>query len=281
MANKNLREFIQSISENIDLGEFNIEDIPEVELPENFNDDFHNQFLTMTSAKNNSELMGHFKGKYLSSADLKIKNGFIANGGTEEEFNTLKAQEPDSLKLVDLVFNKVKERKSTENTNGKPDKELEAYKKETIKQIEELKAAKENLEATFQDKINASNSDWENRFKTSKVNELLSGIKFDSSIPNEDLKLIINSKLNQSNYLVKMQEGNFKVYKKDEPESLALKDGKELQLEDVISEISKPYTAKNDQERQPERRTVTVQAEAADSGDGRFVPGHKDYGKKF
>lgn len=281
MANKNLREFIKSISENIDLGEFKIESIPEVELPENFNDDFHNQFLTMTAAKNNSELMGHFKGKYLSSADLKIKNGFIANGGTEEEFNILKAQEPDSLKLVDLVFNKVKERKSLENTNSKPDKEFEAYKKETIKQFEELKAAKENLEATLQEKIIARDSEWENRFKTSKVNEVLSGIKFDSSIPSDDLKLIINSKLNQSNYLIKMQEGQFKVYKKDAPDSLALKDGKELQLEDVISEISKPYTAKNDQEGRQERRVVTVQTDAADNGDGRFIPGHKDYGKKF
>lgn len=280
MANKNLREFIKSISENIDLGEFKIESIPEVELPENFNDDFHNQFLTMTAAKNNPELMGHFKGKYLSSADLKAKNNFIADGGTEEEFNILKASEPDSLKLIDLVASETRKRKSTTNS-GKPDKEFEAYKKETIKQFEELKAAKENLEATLQEKIIARDSEWENRFKTSKVNEVLSGIKFDSSIPSDDLKLIINSKLNQSNYLIKMQEGQFKVYKKDAPDSLALKDGKELQLEDVISEISKPYTAKNDQEGRQERRVVTVQTDAADNGDGRFIPGHKDYGKKF
>ena len=64
MANKNLREMFLSISENIDLGEFNIEDIPEVVLPENFNDEFHKKYLTLLSAKNNQELMGHFKGKY-------------------------------------------------------------------------------------------------------------------------------------------------------------------------------------------------------------------------
>ena len=237
MANKNLREIFQVISENIELGEeFKIEDVPELELPETFNDDFHAKYLTITAAKNNSELMGHFKGKYLSSIDLKIKNGFIANGGTEEKFNELKAQEPDSLKLADLIFNEVKDSKSTK-PDGKPDKALEQYKKETIKQIAELQSELESKDKDFDLKLNTSNSDWENKFKTSKVNELLSGLKFDSSIPDADLKMIINSRLEQSDYLIKMSDGGFKVYKKDEPDNLALKDGKELKFDEVITEF--------------------------------------------
>ena len=85
MAN-NLREMFLSISEEIDLGDFNIEDVPELVLPENFNTEFHKKYLTRLAAKNDPETMSHYKGKYLSSADLKIKNGFIANGGTEEEW---------------------------------------------------------------------------------------------------------------------------------------------------------------------------------------------------
>lgn len=282
MANKNLREWFQATSEEIELGEeFKIEDIPELELPENFNDDFHKKYLTITAAKNNSELMGHFKGKYLSSTDLKLKNGFIANGGTEEEFNALKEQEPDTLKLFDLVFDKVKEAKPTVNNNIKPDKEFESYKKETIKQIEELKAEILTKDEVHSSKMNETIVSYQDKIKTAKINELLSGIKFDSTIPNEDLKLILNSKINASPYLIKVEEDEFKIYDRAEPDNLALKDGKELQLSEVIAELAQPYTAKNDQPKPTEQnRTITVPVESGSNGEGKYITGHKDYGKK-
>jgi len=280
MANKNLREIFQVISEDIELGEeFNIEDVPEVELPENFNDDFHKKYLTITAAKNNSELMGHFKGKYLSSTDLKLKNGFIANGFTEDDFNELKTQEPDTLKLFDLVFNKVKEAKPTGNDNTKPDKAFEQYKKDTIKQIEELKGELSTKDTTFNAQLSDSNKEWSSRFKKSRINELLSGKTFDSSIPKDDLMMIINSKIDASNYLIKMEDDfTFKVYNKSEPDTLALNDGKELGIMQVIDEIAQPYTQKNDQPTNPpQTKTVTVPATAGGEDDGFWTPGHPNY----
>ncbi len=136
MANsKNLREFFSSVSENIELGEdFNLETIPEVELPDNFSDEFHAQYLTPLSAKNNKDIMKHFRGQYLNNVDSRLKASLLANGGDEEMFNELKSQEPDSMKLIDLITGKVSELKSTSNAPS-DNKEFEKYKAETAREI--------------------------------------------------------------------------------------------------------------------------------------------------
>jgi len=286
MANKNLREMFQEISENIELGEFNIEDIPNVELPENFNTEFHNKYLTFVAAKNNPELMGHFKGKYLSSSDLKIKNGFIAMGGSEEVFNELKKQEPDSLKLVDLVFDKVKELKIPVKPvdNDEANKAHKKYKEETALQIEGLLKEKENFESNTAQAIADNNSNWKAKFTQSRVNELLSGKSFDSTLDPKDVKYLINRRIEDSDYLVKMQDdGSFKVFDRENPESEKIKDGKNVSLSDIITEFSTPYIKKNDQPNPanptPVKQVVVDTATGGD-GDGRYIVGHADYGKK-
>lgn len=65
MANKNLKGFIQEVFTNIDLGDFDMDSIPEVELNETFIEEFHKKYLTATSAKNNPDIISHFKARYL------------------------------------------------------------------------------------------------------------------------------------------------------------------------------------------------------------------------
>lgn len=282
MANKNLREIFQVISEDIELGEeFNIEDIPELELPENFNEDFHKKYLTITAAKNNSELMGHFKGKYLSSTDLKLKNGFIANGFTEEEFKELQSQEPDTLKLFDLVFNKLKEAKSIVNDNAKPDKEFEKYKKETAKQIEDLLAEKE----TFTSKLESINSEkdtyWIGKLRNTEINSRLMSKTYNNGMDKADAVYLAQRKIEDSDFILKLDENlKEKVYDKSNPEMEAIVDGKSVDWNYVLDKYSQPYTAKNDQPPKPEQnRTITVPVESGANGEGKYIPGHPDYGK--
>ena len=281
MANKNLREWFQATSENIELGEgFNIEDIPEVELPENFNDDFHAKYLTVTAAKNNSELMGHFKGKYLSSTDLKIKNGFIANGGTEDEFNELKAQEPDTLKLVDLIFDKVKSSKSPENP-AKDNKEFEKYKTETAKQIADLLAEKEGFSGKLDSISSEKDAYWVGKLKHANINSRLMGNTYNNGMDKADAIYLTQRKIEDSNFILKYDENlQEKVYDKANPEMEAIVDGKSVDWNFVLDKYSQPYTAKNDQgtTEKPQVRQMTV-ASASSDEDGRYTPGHANYGK--
>jgi hypothetical protein len=279
MANKNLREMFLSISENIDLGGFNMEDIPELELPENFNDEFHKNYLTLLSAKNNPDLMGHFKGKYLSSADLKIKNGFLANGGTEEEFNELKSQEPDTLKLVDLIFDKVKDSKSVQNP-GSGNKEFEKYKADTAKQIENLLGEKDAFDSKLESVVSETNSKWIGRLKKEAVNSRLNSKTYNNGMDKEDAIYLINRKIEDSNFVLALDsELNEKVYDKINPEMEAIVDGKNVSWDSVLDLYSLPYTQKNAQPPVTPVREVTIPSVSTTSGDGRYIVGHPDYGK--
>lgn len=279
MANKNLREMFLSISENIDLGEFNIEDIPEVVLPENFNDEFHKKYLTLLSAKNNTELMGHFKGKYLSSTDLKLKKVFIDNGGTEEEFSKLKTQEPDTLKLVDLIFDKVKSSKSLENPI-KDNKEFEKYKADTSKQIENLLAEKDANDEKLDSIVSETNSKWIGRLRDTQINSILNGKTYNNGMEKEDAVYLTMKKIDASPYILALDSDlKEKVYDRDNPENEAIVDGKNISWGFVTDKYSEPYTQKNEQPPAPQTRQVQVPSTVADTGDGRFIVGHKDYGK--
>jgi len=277
MANKNLKEWFEDITENIDLGEFNIEDIPNVELPESFNDEFHKKYLTTLSARNNPEVMTHFKAKYLSSADLKLKKGFIENGFTEEEFLELKNEEPDTLKLVDLVFNKVKERKSVE-TPIKDDKAFEKYKSETAKQIEELKAQNESYESKISSVVSENNAKWREKLKATQLTSKLGSKSY--GIEKEDAIYLTMKKVEDSPYILALDEDlKERVYSKDDPDLEAVVDGKPVSWDYVLDKYSESYVKKNDQTiKQPKTTTVAVPKSVnAGNVDGRYIVGHPDY----
>jgi len=280
MANKNLKGFLQEVFENIELEDFDYEAIPEMELPENASEEFHKKYLTLTAAKNSPELMGHFKGKYLSSVDLKLKKEL-----GEEKFAELKEQEPDSLKMLDLALNEVKT-SASEQTKGTDDKAFANYKKQTIKEIEELNLKLASFENNENKLVSEERNKWLNRLQDAKINEILGGKKFNSSIPTDDVKLLIKNKLNSGPYLIKMDEDlKFKVFDRQNPESEVVKEGKEFTIGQVLDEYSTPYIAVNgntqtveNNNKPTEKKVVTVQAD--NPVDGRFIPGHPDYGKK-
>ena len=267
----------QDISENIELGDFNIEDIPDVELPESFNDEFHKKYLTELSARNNPEVMKHFKAKYLSSADLKLKKGFIDNGFTEDEFSELREQEPDTLKLVDLVFNKVKERKPLENPI-KDDKEIAKFKAETAKQIESLKLENESFKTQLDSSISENDKKWRDKLKAEKLNSKLNGKSY--GIEKEDAIYLTSKKVEDSPFILALDENlKEKVYSKEDPEMEAVIDGKPVSWDYVLDKYSDSYIKKNDQDvEKPKSIQVSVpKSENRGDVDGRYIVGHPDY----
>lgn len=279
--NKNLREFFSSVSENIELGEdFDLESIPEVELPDNFSDEFHAQYLTPLSAKNNKEIMTHFRGKYLNTADSRLKASFIANGGDEEMFSELKSQEPDSMKLIDLVFGKVSELKSTSKAPS-DNKEFEKYKATTSKQIQDLLDEKAANEVNLSKTILENNTEWSNRLRDSKITSYLNSKSFDNRMDKEDNIYLITRKIQDSPYILTLDENlNEKVMSKEDPTMAAIIDGKNPTWSEILDKYSNSYSQKNEQKSEPQRREVKVPASTSSDSDGFYTPGHKNYGKK-
>ena len=277
----NLKEFIKVISENFELGEdFDFDQIPEVELPEQFNDKFHQNFLTPLSAKNNAEIRGHFKAQYLSTVDSRIKAGFLANGGTQEAFTELKAQEPDSMKLIDLVLNESVKLKSNSNA-PLDDSKHEAYKIKTSKQISELLAEKEGFEDKFKTAIDENNGQWNNRLQTATINSKLASKSFNDALSREDSIHLTMKNIDSSPYLLKLDANlNEKVYDRANPDNEAILDGKNVTWDNVVDIYSQPYTKKNDQNPNPTPvRTVIAPVATATTENGKYIVGHADYGK--
>jgi hypothetical protein len=277
----NLREFFSSISENIELGEdFDINQIPEVELPEQFNNNFHQNFLTPLSAKNNDTIRNHFKGQYLSTVDSRLKASFLANGGTEELFNELKSEQPDSMKLIDVVTAKMGELISKPNaTTG--NKEFEAYKTETAKQINSLMEENAQWEDKLKSAVNEKNSEWSSKLKNSMITSKLNAKSFNDSIGKEDAVYLTMKKVNDSPYILGLDENlQEKVYNKENPEMEAIVDGKNVDWGFVLDKYSYDYTKKNDQQQAPAPKVVVAPAKTTISDeDGRYIVGHPNYGK--
>jgi hypothetical protein len=278
MAN-NARDFFKNVSEKLELENLDfIESIPEdLELPENYSDEFHKNYLTTLSAQNNSDVMKHFKAKYLSSADNKLKKGLIESGFSKDEVEEMFLTEPDSLKLIDKSFEKMRELKVDP---PEEDKDIEKLKEQYAAKFAEQQKDQLKIENDWKSKVENLESNWKSRYKTSKSNELLSSKKFTSTISDEDAKYLINKNIEESNYLIKMTDDlKFKVYEKDNPDVLVTKEGVEFTYNDVIDKFSEPYLEKNDVT--PPKSNTTVVAppkEGETKGEGRFIQGHAEYG---
>jgi hypothetical protein len=276
----NLKEFFNVISKNIDLGEdFDLNQIPEVELPNNFNDDFHQQYLTPLSAKNNKDIMKHFRGQYLNTVDSRLKSAYLANGGSEDSFNDFKSKEPDSMKLIDVVLNGFVDLTSSKKATSD---ELEAYKIKTSKQIKDLLGEKESFEDKLKTSVDERDAFWKSKLQGTMVKSILNAKQFNDSMSREDSIYLTTRKISDSPYLLELDENMNKVVReKDNPSAIAIKNGENLTWESVLDELSEPYTKKNDQPKERPATVVQVPTNNDNSGgDGRFIVGHKDYGKR-
>lgn len=286
MANKNLKGFIQEVFANIDLGDFDMDAIPEIELNETFIEEFHKKYLTATSAKNNPDIINHFKARYLSTVDNKLKKAL-----GDEKFEELQEglEDKDTLKLMDAALEHFKAEAKKDPIVKTDNKEFENYKKQTIKEIQDLKQELENAQANDGKAVQEERQKWVDRYKQSRINEILGGMKFNNTLPPEDFKLLVNQKLASSDKMIMMDdEFNFKIVSKDDPEIEIVKEGKALQIEDLLTEYSRPYLAKNNEGAEgnegngnegggKRKMNVDVNVGKDDKDDGYFTPGHPNY----
>ena len=278
-TNLNMREWFSSISENIELGEdFDINEIPEVQLPEGYNESFHNNYLTLTAAKNNSDVMKHFRGKYLSTADGRLKAAYLANGGKEEDFNELKSKEPDSMKMIDLIVSDLATQLKSSSKAPTENKDFDAYKIQTSKQIEDLMKENSGWEDRMNSAINEKNGEWISKLKSSMINAKLNSKAFNDSIDKKDAVYLTMRRVEDSPFELRLDDELKETVYNKETGMEAIVDGKNVTWDYVLDESSREYTVKNDQKPTPPREVV-VPTVTANAGEGKYIVGHADYGK--
>lgn len=271
MANKNsARELLISISKNIGIEDVEfLNAIPdEVEVPENFNELFHKNYLTISSAKNNTDLDAFYRRKIFGTVESNLKAYFKANQ-MDDVYKPLEDEE-DTIARLKKALDVVK----TSN-KGTGDKEVEKQLKSEISRLNsEIKLKDEGFSA----KENELNSKWESKFFGLSVNDKLAKKQFSETYEADDIRFLVQQKINDLPYVYKRNDKDgFDVYHKETPEIIAHKDGKPLTFDSIIDEVADKYTKKSTTTQTPPPNRVEI--EPTKNQLTSTVMGSPDYGK--
>ena len=155
-----------SLQSNAELTRINVPDA----LVAGINNGFNN-YLTIDSAKNNSELMKHFKSLALNGLDKKLKDTLTAMEVDEDILRELDA-ESNSYEKVAKALAKIKELEAKKAGAKAPEKN------ELNKQIEELNRQIAAEKKSSQDKIQQLESSFQNERLDWNLQSLLGGYKY-------------------------------------------------------------------------------------------------------
>lgn len=263
MANS-LRETLSTISKNIGLDdlEFLNSISDEVEVPENFADLFHANYLTKSAAKNNTDIRDFYKGKFLGTVDSKLKSKL-----KDTEFFTEIESEADTLEKLEKAIDYLNSQKGSDNNE-----DVASIRKQLNGKITELQRELESRKDWIEPaKFDESQKNWENKFFNYTLNDSLRGLELTKDLDFDEISILVNSKLNSLPYTFKRNENfEFEVYEKDNPELRVHKEGKPLSFNDVVSEVSNKWVKKSDPPKPTEQQ---IRVEKPDEVNSSYVMG--------
>lgn len=262
----NLKEFIQAISDQLEIDKESedfkalIENVPEQNLPEGFEDNFHKSFFTMEAAKNNGDINSHYRGKHLSGIDNALEQSLKALELPEETLGEI-ADTKATLDKVKLAISKINEHKNAlleEASKGKKkdDKSDEKIKELTDK-IAELQTQLTKTQDDYESKLQQQATGFEAERLGSRVNDLISNYKLATNdvLTADKVKYLIRKEIDDLPYEFKRdEEGKYVVFEKGK-DVKAMENNKLLTMEDVIGKIAAPYIQKSEPA-QPEKKTI-------------------------
>ena len=156
---------------------------------------------------------------------------------------------------------------------------MEKYKADTAKQIENLLAESDAFESKLQSVTSENDARWIGKLRNTEISSRLNSKTYNNGMDKEDAIYLTKRKIEDSKYILALDsEMNEKVYDKANPEMEAIIDGKNIGWDYVLDEFSLPYTQKNAQPTTTTKREVVVPSVASDDN-GRYTPGHANYGK--
>ena len=183
------------------------------EISDDFANALDNSLMSLEGAKNNQQLLNHFKPILLKSADDKFavlaeKYGFadeiLLEKSTYKKFDILEAKIEAKLKEV----------------NSATDKEKEA---KLLKQYEELQSQLQKLTETKANEIKAVTDKYESEITNMHLNSLLSGKKYatkdlPSEVNTQIARQLIERALQANKATIVRKDGTLKLVQTDNPE---------------------------------------------------------------
>ena len=228
-----IKEIAQSAGvENFELSEDNT-------IPSEVVDTIKSNLITVDSARNNPDVAKHFKGQYLGTVNRELEKFLKDTGIDEQRVNELNS-ETDTLKRLRAGMNVY-----AEHLKNTPDKKVSEKEKELAEKLNQLQARLGETENTWQQKLSQKEQEFENERVKYAVDSQLSTFSFSEAYPIEDVKLLVNSKLQASPYIFKRNGNKIGVYQKDNPELEAFDGAKRLELSDVLGKFVEPYLKKS------------------------------------
>jgi hypothetical protein len=231
--------------------------LSEVSFPDEIEKAIYSGILTKESAKNDKDIAGHFKVRYMKSAEVAQKRALKEIGVSDDLISELE-KEPDTIKRIEMSYPKIFEsfKASNQSTTGAVDdtkyKSLIATHNDTLKRLQEVESTWTEKEKTWKQTMDTREIDWQ-------VNNMINNYSLTDSIPAEDSKFIINKKIKESPFLIKNENGKLNIYQKENPDLIAQEKNKPVTLKDVVDMYVAPYLKKSNPsntQSQPVRQVV-------------------------
>lgn len=247
-----LSDHFKTIAKEIGLNEDDLkeffEKLPEDEIPKEISDKFADTYMTLDAAKNNSEIVSHFKdslkGQYLGFVDNEI----------EKLLKKVELPNADKVKETKDTQEKLKMIvKSIDSFEKGQDIEWEEEKKKLIDKVNELQGEIDKTKSDYEQKLKEQSQSFDSERVESLITNKLAQKKWADVYEPEDVQMIVRTKLLNGNYVLKRKDdGSIGVFQKDNPELEAHEDNKKLTLDDLIDRESSKFVKKADTPREDE-----------------------------
>lgn len=279
-----LKEFIEQITEQIEIDKESddfkslMENVPEQELPEGFEDKFHNSFLTLEAAKNHGDINSHYRGKHLSGIDNALEQA-LKDMELPDEYMEEIAGTKATLDKVKVAIAKINENKKAlieelekKSKSGKKDDKSDEKIKELTDEITKLQGQLTKTQDEYEQKLQEKDSAFERERWSAKVNDIISNYKLATNdvLTADKAKYLIRKEIDDLPYdFKKDEEGNYTPFKKG-TDVKAMENNKVLTMEGVIEKVVTPYVQKSDPAK-PEKKALEPSANG--SGKNSYVFG--------
>jgi len=262
MANLKLVDFIASLAKKSGV---NIEGIieanpafNEVELPENLSETLGiENLMTLDSAKNNSDLSKHYKGKYLASVDTVMKRQLKDVGFDQAKIDEI-MNSNDSLKSLETGFGALKDfHTASANKGDDVNEDLKKYRDlvnnqhpaQIAKMQEEHKQEMENVVSGYKQKeLNHA------------IDRSLSGYNLAEGYEMGAVSSIIKEQLKGGDFTMKMSDkGEIQLFQKEDPTLVAQIDNRPMNFKtDVLDKMAANFVKKAPTQPDNQKKNITV-----------------------
>lgn len=214
-------------------------------------------FLTLESAKNNSDLNKHFKGKHLDMIDQSVAKGIQGLNLPDNVMGDITG-ETDSRKKIELAFSKANDHFKALQPESTNDPELIEKNKELSGKVNSLtEEINKHPQILQEQKDNLTNQFNEEKIGF-RVGEILSSYKISENYQPDYVKWSVNEALGKSPFKIKP---DMKLYQRDNEDLLAQKENQEFMLKDFIEETIAPFLQTTDKPPEPNGQPVIVKSD--------------------